>query len=256
MTIYSNIDDALKELEVVTQSFKNISFRVGTGEVIDSLSLDPLSLYSRKLISFFKNYPHLNLEFKTKSNYVDQFLDCNHKGNVTVSWSINPQHIIETEEHQTASLDERLFAAQKCKDKGFKISFHIDPMIWHPQWKDNYSKLIDSINSQFSPSEVPYISLGALRFQPEQRFMMKERFSLNTYVNQAELFDGPDKKLRYDQSLRNQMFHHVINRFKSLNSKWNIFLCMETPETWISTYNNLPRKTEGLEGLFSPRKSI
>ena len=256
MTIYSNIEEALEELKSITMESKGLSFRIGTGEVIDSLSLDPLSLYSRKLISFFKDHPHLTLEFKTKSNYVDQFLNCEHRGNVIVSWSINPQHIIETEEHQTASLNERLLAAQKCINKGFKVSFHIDPMIWHPQWKENYSELIHSINELFSPSDIPYISLGALRFQPEQRFIMKERFNLNTYINQAELFEGPDKKLRYDQELRNKMFQYVIHHFKSLDPKWNIFLCMETPETWISTYQNLPRKVKGLEDLFYPRKSV
>jgi len=56
LTIYTNIGDALQELEAFA-SLKDQPLRVGTGEVIDSLSLDPLTLYSHDLISFFKNYP-------------------------------------------------------------------------------------------------------------------------------------------------------------------------------------------------------
>ncbi len=256
MTIYSNLDQALNELDQMTSEFKGLSFRVGTGEVIDSLSLDPLTLYSHDLIHFFKTRPNLTLEFKTKSDLVDQFLACDHAGNVIVSWSINPQKIITAEEHLTASLSARLTAAQKCLQKKFKISFHIDPVIWHPEWKDSYSDLVDQITQNFTPEDIPYISLGALRFQTEQRWIMKERFQLTSYVNQAELFEGPDKKLRYDQNLRNMMFQFIINRFKIKNPKWNIFLCMETPETWLATFDSMPKKVSGLEDLFATRKSI
>lgn len=256
MTIYSNIDQALLELDQMTSEFKGLSFRVGTGEVIDSLSLDPLTLYSRELIAFFKSRPHLTLEFKTKSDFVDQFLDCDHAGNVIVSWSINPDVIIKSEEHLTASLSDRLHAARKCLDKKFKVSFHIDPIIWHPNWKESYADLVDHITSQFSPEQVPYVSLGALRFQTEQRWMMKERFNLDSYVNQAEMFEGPDKKLRYDQNLRNEMFQFILDCFKTNSNQWNVFLCMETPETWLSTYESMPKKVPGLEDLFEARKSL
>lgn len=256
MTVYSNIDQALEELDQMTSEFKGLSFRVGTGEVIDSLSLDPLTLYSHDLIDFFKSRPHLTLEFKTKSDFVDQFLEKEHAKNVIVSWSVNPQLIIESEEHKTASLEKRLLAAKKCLEKNFKISFHIDPLIWHPQWQDSYADLVDKITTLFTPEDIPYMSLGALRFQPEQRWIMKERFPLNSFVNQAEVFEGTDKKLRYDQNLRNQMFSFIIERFKKHNSKWNVFLCMESPETWLSTYENTPKKVAGLEDLFETRKSF
>ncbi|MCC6137356.1 MAG: radical SAM protein, partial [Bdellovibrionaceae bacterium] len=82
--IYSNIEQALLELDAIYKDFGGSSVRIGTGEVIDSLSLDPLTLYSRTLISFFKNKPQWRLEFKTKSNFVEQFLDMDHDKNVIV----------------------------------------------------------------------------------------------------------------------------------------------------------------------------
>ncbi len=256
MTIYSNIDQALKELDLITSNRDSLTYRVGTGEVIDSLSLDPITLYSHELINFFKTRPNLTLEFKTKSKYVDQFLDQEHSGNVIVSWSVNPQLVVSKEEHLTASLEERLTAAKKCIDKKFRVSFHIDPVIWHPNWKISYASLVDKITTEFRPEQIPYISLGALRFQTEQRWMMKERFDLTSLINQAEVFEGTDKKLRYDQNLRNEMFQFIIQRFKLNSSKWNIFLCMEAPETWLSTYHSMPKKVSGLEDLFESRKSI
>lgn len=255
MTIYSNLEDAIGELKEMAKTIDQAPLRIGTGETIDSLSLDPLTLYSRELIEFFREVPNWRLEFKTKSDYVDQFLDVSHAKNVIVSWSINPQAVIDHEEHGTASLDKRLKAARKCLDGGFQIAFHIDPMIWHSEWEKNYKQLVETIHAQFRPDEIPYFSLGALRFQPEQRHMMRERFSMQSWVTRAEMFASEDGKMRYDRELRNQMFNTVIQHFKSLDPNWRIFLCMETPESWLGTYQATPMKIDELKDLFRPPRT-
>ncbi|MFZ3229774.1 MAG: radical SAM protein [Pseudobdellovibrio sp.] len=250
--IFTNIDVALIELKLMADQFSEHSFRVGTGEVIDSLSLDQITLYSRKLIEFFNNYPKWNLEFKTKSNFVDQFLDLKSIGNTIVSWSVNPDYIISKEEHGTANLTDRLAAARKCKDRGYQVAFHIDPIIWHTDWKENYSLLAKEIQKNFSAEEVNIISLGALRFQPEQRHMMRERFGMDSLVTSSEMFPSEGNKLRYDAGLRAEMFQFVIKQFNDQNSKWNIFLCMETPETWLNSFEKIPIQMPELKSVFKP----
>lgn len=250
LTIYANIDQAIDELRELMKTCKEQAFRIGTGEVIDSLSLDPITQYSKKLIPFFRDIPKWKLEFKTKSHFVDQFLNEPHGGNVITSWSMNPQNIIEREEFGTASLQERLEAARKCADKKFLIAFHIDPIIWHPGWQESYKTLVDNITSLFSPKELYALSVGALRFQPEQKDIMRERFGMKSWVTLAETFKSRDGKLRYDHNLRKEMFYYIIKSFKSHSEDWNIFLCMESPETWLSSYGSLPKDTGRLKELF------
>ncbi len=252
LTIYSNIDDAISELKNMYAENPNKAVRVGTGETIDSLSLDPLTLYSEKLIQAFNEMPNWKLEFKTKSRFIEQFIHLQHAKNIVVSWSINPEEIILREEHGTASLEERLSAAEKAASHSFQVSFHIDPMIWHPNWKQNYIDLADQIHQRFQPSQVLSISVGALRFQPEQRHMMRERFGMKSYVTQAETFKGHDGKLRYDLDLRNEMFDALISRFRILDPRWRVFLCMESPETWVSNFSAHPMRVDGLKELFEP----
>lgn len=250
LTIYSNFDQALAELKTLHLSTGEQLVRVGTGETIDSLSLDPLTLYSRQLIAQFREFPKWTLEFKTKSAHVEQFLDEPHVGNVVCSWSINPQNVIEHEEHGTASLAERLHAAQACLARGFKLAFHIDPMIWHPDWRNSYRGLIDSVCERFTPLDVPYLSLGSLRFQPEQRAMMRERFGLKSYVTQAETFASADGKQRYDQSTRQEMFKFAMDEFSRRDPRWRVVLCMETPETWLKTAGQSPFRDARIKDLF------
>lgn len=251
-TLYSNIEDALTELEEMGKTSRDQKIRIGTGETVDSLSMDEFTLHSKKLISFFKDYPNWTLEFKTKSAKVDQFLNEGPAPNTVVSWSINPQNVIESEEHLTASLAERLSAAQKSLQSGFQVAFHIDPMIYHTGWRESYSQLVSEITSRFKPEQINVISIGALRFQPEQRHMMRERFGNISMVNKSEMFKSKDGKLRYDEELRSTMFKHVLHSFKEVSKDWKIFLCMETPETWLSIDKKNPHKDEGIKDLFKP----
>jgi spore photoproduct lyase len=252
MKIYSNIDQAITELQEMADLHGELPFRIGTGEVIDSLSLDHLTLYSRELISFFRNYPKWTLEFKTKSNQIEQFLDVPHAGNVVVSWSINPPLVITREEHGTASFEQRMQAARDCLEAGFQVAFHIDPMIWHPEWKESYAFLARELATRFKPREVNVISVGALRFQPEQKAMMRERFGMKSLVTAAEVFTSEGGKLRYDLRLRQEMFQFMISQLKSYDPAWRIFLCMETPESWISSFDSHPMQVDGLRELFRP----
>ena len=250
VTIYTNIGDALDELSKIALEMKDHKLRIGTGEITDSLSLDDISLHSIQLLDYFTQYPNWTLEFKTKSANIKNFVNRKHPGNIIVSWSLNPQYIIKKEEHGTASLSERLNSARLCRDKGFPIAFHLDPVIYHKEWKDNYSDMIKQITHLFQPIEVSHISLGALRFQPQQRHLMRERFGMKSLITSGEYFKNKDGKLRYDSLLRQEMFRFIFSEFKNLNSEWNLFLCMENKENWLATTNNIPSKMEETKNLF------
>jgi spore photoproduct lyase len=250
--VYTNISDALLELEQIALRNPSASLRIGTGETIDSLSLDDLTGYSDLLVEWFSKYPRLTCEFKTKSNNIKNFINTPHAGNVVVSFSINPQQIIESHEHRTANLKERLQAARSASDKGFPIAFHIDPMIYDEDWQNLYNQLVDQVATTFKPSELKWISVGALRFQPSMKHIMRERFGARSLGVRSELFLSQDGKLRYDQALRTKMFDQVISRFKIHDKSYPVFLCMETPETWLATFDSTPRQAPQVSDLFTP----
>ena len=175
VVIYTNIDKAFEELKELKKTHFKDYIRIGTGEQIDSLSLDDITLYSRQLIEFFNDCPNWVLEFKTKSDNIKNFKDMSSIGNTVVSWSINPEFIVEREEHGTASLKQRLASALELKNTGFKISFHIDPLIYHKDWRDNYKDLVDQITKQFQPEDLKHLSMGALRFQGSQKAIMRKK---------------------------------------------------------------------------------
>ena len=65
---YVNVEDLLGELEEVFTQYPDRNFRVGTGELTDSLALDAIVPYTAYLLPFFNQQSNAVLELKTKSD--------------------------------------------------------------------------------------------------------------------------------------------------------------------------------------------
>ena len=138
LKVFSNVGDLIAEADRTLSKHRGMFFRVGTGEITDSLALEPYTGMVRELIPYFAEQPNVLLELKTKSDCVDSLLDLDSKGRVVVAWSMNPQPVIDADEHGTATLSERLSAARRCQEAGYRLGFHFDPMIEYPGWEADY----------------------------------------------------------------------------------------------------------------------
>src|SRR6266851_235621 len=78
--IYANYHDAFDELDALLRKSPNRHFRVGTGELADSLAFDSLTGMSRDLVEFFSRRERLMLELKTKTDEIDNLLALEPRG--------------------------------------------------------------------------------------------------------------------------------------------------------------------------------
>src|SRR3989304_335458 len=111
LTLYSNWDDLLLEVESFLTRNSGSQVRLGTGELSDSLALDSIFPLSKLLVPFFAERENGILELKTKSSQVLHLLNLDHRGQTGISWSLNPTRMMEEEEVGTSSLIERIDAA-------------------------------------------------------------------------------------------------------------------------------------------------
>ncbi len=206
--------------------YKREGMRMGSGEFTDSLALDSWTGYSLELIEFFKQHPQVTFEFKTKSVEVDNLLKTKHAGNIVVSWSLNPQTVIDENEFFSSSLAQRLAAAKRCVACGYKVGFHFDPIIYFFGWQDEYGRLIDSLFVEINPKDIAWMSLGTLRFRPELKTVIENRFPDNKILDE-ELFLGYDNKLRYSDKTRYSVYRHIISAIRGHSKDIELYLCME-----------------------------
>ena len=72
LVVCTNIDESASRRENTLEQSPDRTFRIGTGELADSLALDHLTHYSRRLVTLFASLPNGILELKTKSDQISQ----------------------------------------------------------------------------------------------------------------------------------------------------------------------------------------
>jgi DNA repair photolyase len=210
--------------------------RIGTGEFTDSLALDRYTGYSAKLISLFRGMKNLVLELKTKVAEIDNILKEEPHENVVISWSVNDRDIASKYEEGGATMDERIDAAKRAAQKGYKIGFHFDPMLYSQDWEEGYKAIVEEIFSiDVVRENTVWISLGTLRYTPGMKQVAEQRFSNNGLYYDGEFFAGSDGKLRYPRKLRIDMYSKMVNWIRNFDTSCWIYLCMEPEEVWTET---------------------
>ena len=252
LTIYTNWDELLQEINDFLTKHSRGFIRLGTGELSDSLALDSVLPLSQMLIPFFAKRNDAILELKTKSAEVNHLLPLNHRQRAIISWSLNPLKMIEEEEVRTASLDERIEAARRCQEGGYPLGFHFDPLIYHEDWEKGYQETIHSLFNRIDPKRVVWISLGGFRYPPQLKAIAKERFP-NTKIFLGELFPGRDAKFRYFKEIRVEMYRKMAGWLREVYPDLFIYLCMESKEVWERVFGWTPSNSHDLNHLFEER---
>jgi spore photoproduct lyase len=252
LTLYSNWDDLLQEIESFLSTNSQAFLRLGTGELSDSLALDPIFPLSQFLIPFFAERENGILELKTKSANVASLLHLNHREKTIFSWSFTPATIIREEELRTATFQERMGAAKKCQERGYPIGFHFDPIIYFEGWEEEYQKIINSLFQQIDVKRVIWISLGGFRYPPGLKSIAKERFP-NTRIFLGELFPGKDGKFRYLKEIRVAMYQKMVKWLREVDPNLFVYLCMESKEVWERIFGWAPSNNHHLNSMFEIR---
>ncbi len=239
LTVYANVEQLFDELGTFFHAHPQQLVRIGSGEFSDSLSLDPLTGFSRLLVPFVRQFPNVLFEFKTKSDLIDGLLDLDPAGRVMVSWSINPEPVVQREEHKTASLAARLQAARRCRAAGYKIGLHFDPLLYYPGWEADYEPFVEQVFNTVAPGDITYMSLGSLRFPPALKDVVRERFPKSRLMY-AELVPGADGKMRYFKPLRTEMYTKMLSWIRRHTADTGLYLCMESQEIWQKVFGYAP----------------
>jgi len=213
----------------------NKHYHIGTGQSSDALMWGNTNGILDDLFRFARKWPNALIEFKTKSKNVGYLLQSDVPNNIMCSWSLNPDIIIENEEHLTPNLNKRLNVARSIADKGIRIGFHLHPMVIHKGWQQNYLELINDVIDQFHTDEVLFISFGSLTF-PKPIIRKIRSYGIQSKIHQIPMVSNPEGKMTYPDEIKEQLFRHAYESFKPWHGKVFFYLCMEEKKLWNLTF--------------------
>lgn len=240
-TFFVNEEDIFDQVRKLCARPPVAQLRVGTGELSDSLALDPITGFSVRLAAVMAEFENVRLELKTKSKNVEHLLEIpkDKRGHVVVAWSMNPPEIIDREEHRTARFRERIAAARLLTDEGFDVAFHFDPMIYCEGWEKLYEHAATELLSAIPHHKIKWISIGGLRYQPQLKTMALKRRP-DTTLFMDETAPGSDGKVRYLRGNRTEMFAALNSMIKKQAPGVYTYLCMESMPVWEKALGRLP----------------
>jgi len=251
IVVHVNTKDMWKPLDAFLYRNRKRILRIGTGELGDSLALDHITERSRDLISYFKNRKNVIFELKTKTVNIKNILDIEPADNIVIAWSLNSNKIARTEEKNAPSVNERIEAARQVKKRGYRVAFHFDPIIHYPGWEEGYGEVINELFRKINPFKIAWISLGSLRFHPDLKTIIKERFP-ETRIIYDEFIRGKDGKLRYFKPIRFQLYKRIVSLInRNCGGKVPLYFCMESAELWERILMIKPKGKEEVEKYLS-----
>jgi len=216
----------------------NKTYHIGTGQSSDSLMWGNREGILDSLFKFAKDNPNVILEFKTKSDKIEYFLQNDVPKNILCTYSLNTPTIIENEEHLAASLDKRINAARKLADKGVKVGFHFHPIVEYENYLEEYKNVYERLLNEFEKKDVALISFGTLTFiKPVVKQLRSREFK--SKITQMPFEDASGKN-SYPDETKVEMFKHAYESFKPWHNKDDndvfFYLCMEEHHMWEKTF--------------------
>ncbi|MGD2245876.1 MAG: radical SAM protein [Candidatus Aminicenantes bacterium] len=251
LTVHVNKQDMWTQFDKFFERFKKRSFRIGTGELGDSLALDHLTENSKDLITYFRTKTNVLFELKTKTVNVKNVLAVDPAENIILSWSLNSERMAFLEEKGAPTVHQRLEAAREVCERGYRVGFHFDPILFYPGWEEGYAAVIDSLRTAIDPSRIAWISLGSLRFSPPLKPIIQKRFP-NSRIIYEEMIRGIDGKFRYFRPLRLELYRKIVKFIKKGGgNKIPLYFCMENQDIWEKALGIKPRGKEDVETSLS-----
>ncbi len=237
--LYANFADSFEELDRLIQSAPGRSFRVGTGELADSLAFDSITGISRELVEFFAARENLTLELKTKTDEIGNLIGLDPRGRVLVSWTLSSDAVYRSSENRTASPAARIAAARAVLEAGYRVAFHFDPLIAYPGAERDYVRLIDELLDNVPAKKISFISMGGLRMTPGLRSIARRRFSADPMLCGEDVL-ASDGRFRTFTPLRLKLYRTLAERFRKAGAEIPAYLCMEPASIHERVFGETP----------------
>lgn len=154
--IYVNIDDVLKKARRYIQSGKYKPTIFEGSATSDPVPVEPYTHALAKSIEFFAKESDARFRFVTKFTDIDGLLQLKHNGHTEIRFSINTDTAIESFEHSTPRVKQRIEAARKAIKAGYPVGFLIAPVFVYPNWKEDYLMLIKMLKDYLPKEAIKY----------------------------------------------------------------------------------------------------
>ena len=221
--IFVNFEDFDTAIKKTIEKHINSKLTFFSGYDCDSLALENVTGFAKHILSIFKTYSQIEIEFRTKSVQKEPFLSMNPMQNVILAYSLMPELMSKSLDNKAPSISKRIRVISELASRGWKIGLRFDPLIHGENWKELYKELLENLYNNIPLDNLHSVSFGSLRFPKK---MFKDIFKL---YPKEPLFTGPlflnNKIISYDIAIEEEMTSYCKDISLKYIDKDRIFKC-------------------------------
>ena len=225
--VFLNLPEMLDQIDrVATRIGRPVAFYLG--KLQDGLALDPLTGYSRRLVSFFADHRYARMTLLTKSANVENLLGLDHRGRSILSWTVNPPEITGRFERNTPPVADRVAAMRRCAEAGYPVRAVVMPIVPVPDWQAVYRTFLRSLLERVDLSRI---TLGSICSYPQTVRLMELKLGRHNAISHN--LDGSHRKCtdgraRFPHELRERIYRFLIGTIRQACPRLDIGLCLES----------------------------
>ncbi|WP_242839306.1 spore photoproduct lyase family protein [Oribacterium sp. P6A1] len=219
MVIFLNLGDIFKEVEDLLSEhpvYLCVSYDT------DLMAIEALTGYVGEWIRFTEEHPDLVIEVRTKAGNIDfGKLPAKGTGKSIFAFTVSPDYVVEHYEHKTGSLSDRIKSIKRAMELGFTVRLCFDPMIYCPDWKTEYGKMMDRITSEIDMDRIHDVSVGSFRLSEDYLKAMRRNMPGSAVVQYP--YQNDHGVYHYSEKLTNEMENWMVNRLREFIPDERIF---------------------------------
>ncbi len=175
--VYVNLKEIFTKIEEISErNAPNVTV-FEAASTSDPLAVEHITGALAKSIELFGKLKYARMRTVTKFTNVNPLLQLNHEGHTRFRFSLNSAEMIQKFEHNTASLRERILAANKIAEAGYPLGFIIAPLFIYPGDEEGYADLFRELAHSLknTPPDLTF-ELITHRFTNSAKKIILERF--------------------------------------------------------------------------------
>ena len=201
--VFVNYEDFKTAIDETSSESGSEATYFFSGYDCDSIALEPVTGFVESFLDFFAERPSALIELRTKSTQVKCLEEREPLPNCIVAYSLTPEEIGAQLEHKTPPVHRRLEMMVRLQEWGWKVGLRFDPVVYHPDYVEQYRRLYKHVFSQIRLESLHSVSLGPFRLPKE---MYETMFRL---YPEERLFSGPlvqrEGMVSYGEDLEEEM---------------------------------------------------
>ena len=216
IVLFLNLPDYFNATKIAINSRLNFSkpLFLSLSYDTDLLAFENIAPYCKNWIRFAHENDNFIGEIRTKSSNFHSISNLDPTDRILLAWTLSPQKVSDTFEHDTPSLRSRISSACKAADKGWTIRLCFDPVIMIEDWKSLYSECIENAFELLSTDQIYDATVGTFRMSSTHlRIARNQRPQHGLLQKEWVVNDGSATMSPEDQ-------HEVASFMTETLSKW------------------------------------